>query len=372
MLRRVRTFAILALPILFGCSRTSTNGDVPAGQAEDDAGSVSRGGHDDVKPDGGEREASTGHEGRCLPRAFLDAVTRPFSCEAKAKIKAKSTTLPFNCHSQGIGLEPSTQRFVMSCMDVGGPGGRLLSFPARANDGGEWLAEDTVEVNVGGGLLHPSAFQINEAGIFPIAMAPSANRGPSEIRLFRAIGDKISGPLATFRHDAAHVGAMAYATLSKDGAARSFLVGCGWDCATFTVWTGAPDGTAFTLASHGPTSSLVAPGIDENVGKYNALYLADLCEDRRPVLVASHDDWIDVWAVDDLASAKPRLQKIVKRKITEDVVRHAGRPIFFEGMTLELDGPKVAIWAAPHDFGTDECPSGTRCAQYVYRCRFGD
>ena len=95
------------------------------------------------------------------------------------------------------------------------------------------------------------------------------------------------------------------------------------------------------------------------------------CEDRNPLLIASHDDWIDVWLVTDLFGPKIRIQKIVSRQIREDVVLHQDRPIFYEGMTLELTDGEVFVLAAPHDFGTDLCPAGTRCAQYVYRCRFG-
>ncbi len=305
----------------------------------------------------------------CLPGAFIDALTEPFSCEAMPQVAAPVSMLPFDCHTQGIGRDPTTGRVIVTCQDEGGgSSGRVLSFPADGDDA--WQATHALELYVDDDTPHPSAIQLDADGNFVVAMARREAAGPSVFESLNVAADGgLSVVAASWSHEAGHVGATAQANL--DGA--TMIVGCGWDCATVSVHTAPePNATAgFTLVLDGPTEDFVAPGVDENVGQYNALYLGQRCEDAQPLLVATHGDWLDVWALDDLGSESMSMSKIANRQIDEDVVQWMGRPIFYEGMTLEIADEAVWVWAAPHDFGTNACPDGTRCMQYVYRCRFG-
>lgn len=305
---------------------------------------------------GGDRSAP------CLPQSAIDAMAEPFSCAVLPIIKAPVEQLPFECHTQGIGLSPSQEHFVVTCQDEGdGDRGRVLSFSVEPDADGEHLALDAVDLLFAADANHPSAIQIDADGRFLVAMA-GGNGEPSQLHAL-AIDDagqltELGSPVA---HPAGHVGAVAQAD--------ALAIGCGWDCATLDVFALADDGTP-GLAGHHSTADLVQPGVDENVGAYNSLALVPRCEDDQPLLLASHGDWLDVWSLDD-PTASPAITKLAKRQISEDVVQWGNRPIFYEGMTVEITDDELAIWAAPHDFGTDACPDGTRCMQFVYRCTFG-
>lgn len=315
---------------------------------------------------------------RCVPQAALDSLSQPFSCQTRAKVKASTQQLPHDCHSQGIAWHPGTQSFVVTCMDQGsGTSGRILAYPAAANDAGQWLASSAAKLHVASDTSHPSAIQIDQH-VFPVAMAKSASAGPSFIRFYRITAGaqpgspELNGPLGQgLTHDKSHVGALAYATLGG----TTHMIGCGWDCATISFWSaaGVEQTSGLTLVQHASTQSLVsAGGVDSKVGKYNSLYLTRRCGDEAPLLFASHEDWLDVWELSKLGTGAVTMRKVIKRKISEGVVKWKDRPIFYEGMTMEITPSQgLRFWAAPHDYGTSSCPSGTRCMQYVYRCRFG-
>lgn len=298
----------------------------------------------------------------CLPQSAIDAMAEPFSCAVFPVVKAPVEVLPFECHTQGIGLSPSQEHFVVTCQDEGGGDrGRVLSFAVEPDADGEHLALDAVDLLFAADANHPSAIQIDADGRFLVAMA-GGNGEPSQLHALAIDGagqlTEMGSPVA---HPAGHVGAVAQAD--------TLAIGCGWDCATLDVFALADDG-APGLAGHHTTADLVLPGVDENVGAYNSLALVPRCEDDQGLLLASHDDWLDVWSLDD-PTASPAITKLAKRQISEDVVQWGNRPIFYEGMTAEITDDDLAIWAAPHDFGTDACPDGTRCMQFVYRCTFG-
>jgi hypothetical protein len=301
----------------------------------------------------------------------LVQLSQPISCAGKHKIKVPLSEMPHDCHTQGIGWHAGTDGFVVTCMEEGGgDGARLAVFPSAANDGGQWLSTDSAKIFVSAAVRHPSATQLG-LSVFPIAMAKSSADGPSVIHFYKiGPGPTVSGPLATLNHAASHVGAVAYANLEG----QTQMIGCGWDCATISFWTasGTDRHEGFTLVKQAKTSELVSPGgVDSNVGAYNSINLVRRCEDDQPLLFASHEDWLDVWELSDLGTSSVKMKKIVKRQITEPVMLWGDRKLFYEGMALEIRSGEVRIWAAPHDFGTEECPAGTRCTQYIYRCGFG-
>jgi hypothetical protein len=323
----------------------------------------------DARREGGSRDHAPAPA--CLEQAVIDRLASPLSCVPKHIVRASTSQLPFDCHTQGIGWHAASSTFVVTCMqESDGDGARALSFPASANDGGEWAAVDAVALLVAGGAKHPSAIQIG-AELFPVAMAMPSDSGPSSISFYRVAADRqLVGPVgSTIQHPDSHLGALAYATIRG----TTQLLGCGWSCSTLTSWAapGAEAASGFSRVLHASTQSLVDPGVDTNVGSYNSIYLTSRCGDGTPLLFASHDDWLDVWALSNLGKPSLRLRKIAKRQITEDVVLWNDRKLLYEGMTLELGVEGLRLWAAPHDFGTDSCPSGTRCAQYVYTCTFG-
>ena len=318
-----------------------------------------------ARPDGPRPDLAV--PGVCVELVAIDRLAQPLTCETKKIVGAAVAELPYDCHTQGIGRAASGE-FVVSCMEEsGGSSARVLSFPADANAGGSWSALASVGLGAAG-ANHPSGIQI-EGQLFPVAIAPPSDKGPTTISFFRVgAGGALVGPLATLAHPEGHLGALAYATI--DG--ETHLLGCGYDCATLTAWRapGAGATQSFSRVLRVATSSLVDPGVDENVGSYNSLFLAVRCGDRTPLLFASHDDWLDVWALTDLGKPSLRMRKLAKRQISESVVRWKDRPLLYEGMTLELGAQGLRLWAAPHDFGTESFPSGTRCMQYVYRCSF--
>lgn len=325
---------------------------------------TSDGSSEDMGADTGADDTGTGGDpsAPCLPQSAIDTMAEPFSCAVFPVVKAPVEVLPFECHTQGIGLSPSQQHFVVTCQDEGdGDRGRVLSFSVEPDADGEHLALDAVDLLFAADANHPSAIQIGADGRFLVAMA-GGDGEPSQLHALAIDDDglltELGSPVA---HPAGHVGAVAQAD--------ALAIGCGWDCATLDVFALADDGTP-GLAGHHTTADLVQRGVDENVGAYNALALVARCEDDQPLLLASHGDWLDVWSLDD-PTASPTITKLAKRQISEDVVQWGNRPIFYEGMTVEITDDDVAIWAAPHDFGTDACPDGTRCMQFVYRCSFG-
>jgi hypothetical protein len=247
---------------------------------------------------------------KCVSQAAIAALQQPFSCDAKAIVKAPSAWLPHECHSQGIGYVQSSGQFVTTCQDQNaGSSGRVLAFPGRANDGAEWTATSALELFDDVQTTHPSAIQIGSDGTFLVAMAKSSANGPSVVHPLRVNAQgKLEVLGNSFNHAQSHIGAMAYAPL----AGSTYAVGCGWDCATLSVYAakGSNNLTALTLASHGSTKTYVQTGVDENVGAYNAIYLTERCEDGKPLLFASHDEWLDVWVVDKLGSNTPALTKI--------------------------------------------------------------
>jgi hypothetical protein len=304
----------------------------------------------------------------CVSSSDLLAIAKPFVCEEFQIVQAPIEWLPYECHTQGIGFDPDSQRFVITCQDQdGGSSGRVLAFPVVANAGGQWSAESALSLFDDAAAPHPSAIQL-DGGRFLVAMARGQAAGPSYFHALSLAPDgKLVEEGAPFSHAQSHVGAVAFAVL--DGATHA--IGCGWDCATLSLYAAPSNGAALSLVAHGNTDSFVTPGVDENVGAYNSLYLTRRCEDDHPLLFASHDDWLDVWELSGLGTSQFSMSKLVKRQIDEEVVAWQGRPIFYEGMTLELQPSELFVWAAPHDFGTESCPSGTRCMQYVYRCQFG-
>lgn len=356
--RRVRLSRAGLLALVAACGGSSLAPTPDAGPAPrppaEDAGEAPR----PVERDAGVPRSA------CLPGSFVDALGRRFACEELTSVAAPVASLPFECHTQGIGWHAPSARFVTTCQDVSGPSARLLSFPRFLADG----APVAAELPPGSAGTHPSSIQIDASGTFAVALAPGSNEGPSEVRFYRVSEDGLEGPLGAFVHDEDHLGAVAYATIGD----RTVLLACGWDCASLSVYDapGASATKGFSRRHHGPTASFVTPGRGDDVGPYNALYLAEACDDRRQLLVATHGAWIDVWAISDLLGPELRLQKLAKRRIDEDVVTHGLRPIFYEGMTLEITDRSVHVWAAPHDFGASGCPSGARCAARVYRCSF--
>lgn len=306
----------------------------------------------------------------CVPTAYLLKLASPISCTGMQKVKVPVSQMPDDCHTQGIGWHTATSGFVVSCMDESGGGARVLAFPSAANDAGQWLTTGTKSLFVSNEIHHPSAIQIG-ANIFPIAMAKTSSAGPSEIQFFAmAPGPSITGPIGMLSHAASHIGALAYANLGG----KTHMVGCGWDCATMAFWSasGGDRHGGFTLVKQATTADLVtAGGVDSNVGLYNSIHLVLRCEDNQPLLFASHEDWLDVWEITDLGTSSVMMKKVVKRQITEPAVLWGDKKLFYEGMSLEIAGGQIWVWAAPHDFGTKECPAGTRCMQYVYRCTFG-
>ena len=318
----------------------------------------------DDGPDSSGDDTSTGGDpaAACLPQAAIDGMAEPFSCDALPIIKAPVDALPYECHTQGIGLSPDFEHFVVTCQDEGdGDRGRVVSFAVAPDPDGEHLAIDALDLLFAADANHPSAIQIDADGRFLVAMAGGQGDASELFGLALSADGMLTEAIAAVAHPAGHVGAV--------GQRGSLAIGCGWDCATFDVLTLADDGTP-GLVGHHDTADLVQPGVDENVGAYNSLALVERCEDGQTLLLASHGDWLDVWTLDDPAGI-PTIAKIAKRQIEEDVVQWGDRPIFYEGMTVELRPDAVFVWAAPHDFGTEACPDQTRCMQYVYRCRFG-
>ncbi len=358
-----------------GGGATSSGGTGAAAGSSGASGSSSggSGGASGFAGSGGTAGGSGGSAPKlaCVPTAALDALPQTMECEDKHIVKATIARLPHDCHTQGIGFHPTSKRFVVTCQDQGaGFSGRVLSFPTEANSGGEWLATDGVSLLENAQTPHPSAIQITADGTLLVAMAKGSASGPSAFYPLRITAEgKVEKVGTKFSHSQSHVGAVGYANI--DG--NTHAIGCGWDCATLSLYSasGEDQTTALKLISHGSTKSHVTSGVDENVGAYNSLYLTERCEDGKPLLFASHGDWLDVWALSNLGSTSFSMSKIAKRQVKENVVKWKGRPIFYEGMTLEVDAGKVFVWAAPHDFGTDSCPTGTRCMQYAYRCAFG-
>ena len=96
----------------------------------------------------------------CISASALNAMAQPFSCESMPIVKAPVAWLPYDCHTQGIGVHTGSKQFVVTCQDQdGGTSGRLLSFSLAAGSGGQWAARGSQEIFIDASTPHPSAIQ---------------------------------------------------------------------------------------------------------------------------------------------------------------------------------------------------------------------
>ena len=63
------------------------------------------------------------------------------------------------------------------------------------------------------------------------------------------------------------------------------------------------------------------------------------------------------------------LRKVAKHRWGRNPAAHAGRGLFYEGMSIERrDALTMRIWAAPHDYGRDGCGPDRACVRALYSC----
>ena len=63
------------------------------------------------------------------------------------------------------------------------------------------------------------------------------------------------------------------------------------------------------------------------------------------------------------------LRKVAKHRWGRNPAAHAGRGLFYEGMSIERrDALTMRIWAAPHDYGRDGCGPDRACERALYSC----
>jgi len=71
----------------------------------------------------------------------------------------------------------------------------------------------------------------------------------------------------------------------------------------------------------------------------------------------------------EFGTAATRFRKIAKHRWGRNPAAHGGRGIFYEGMSIErLDPLTMRVWAAPHDYGRDNCGSNRVCMRAIYSC----
>jgi hypothetical protein len=283
------------------------------------------------------------HGSSCIPQAKIEALNGEFKCVDLGRMSGGQ--LQNNCHTQGAAWDERDQSLTVSCMDLeDSTKAHLLHYTNIS------LQPAVTTMQVGSELRHPSGIQYLDETL-AVAFAPKAHRGPSEVRFFERDSKNglVPSQLKSLVHST-HLGAVAYAKFSD----IEMLIGCGWDCADWAVWTRS-DQQPFKLQIEGnPNESVDPSGLDKKIGAYNSLHLSRRCEDSKPILFASAGPWLDVWEI----SGRFKIKKIAKKKFSVPSTSN----LFHEGMTLTTEGH---VLATPHDY--ENCGS-LKCMPSAYLC----
>jgi|GEM_PF-3274316 len=305
--------------------------------------------------------------GNRIPNDFVNASNLKVE-SGPSKKSTSVTSLPCDCHMQGIGWSAESNQVVLTCQDKcsNDRGGYLMLYNGSA--GG---AVHTIKSRAAARYNHPSSIQIyNKA--FPVAMADGKTDN-SYIEFYRLSGNRMvyqqGKDIVVPRR---HIGALAYATIGNS----TYMIGAGWDAKNLTIWRANTKNatSGFNQTAYFPSAkSAVINGIDKNWSAYNSLWLGQL-GNGKIVLIATHGglgssrSWLDIWEIYNLNTSQPRFKKISKKWMG----RKGPKNYFFEGTTIKMTGPSLSdlrVLAGPHDYGTSGCPANTRCTKGVYEVR---
>ncbi len=305
--------------------------------------------------------------GNRLPNSFVNAGNLKVESGPSKKYTSTSS-LPCDCHMQGLGWSAESNQIVLTCQDKCSKdrGGYMMLY-----NGSNGRAVHTVKSRAAARYNHPSSIQIYNK-TFPVAMADGKSDN-SYIEFYKIIGNQMiyqngKNILVPKRH----IGALAYATIGN----YTYMIGAGWDAKNLTIWrSNTKHATSgFNQTAYFPSAkSAVIKGIDENWSAYNSLWLGQLAN-GKVVLIATHGgigstrSWLDIWEVYNLHTSRPRFKKVSKKWMGRKGVKN----YFFEGTTIKMTGPSLSdlrVLAAPHDYGTSGCSTNTRCTKGVYEVR---
>ncbi|HEX4926191.1 MAG TPA: hypothetical protein VFV50_19005 [Bdellovibrionales bacterium] len=293
-------------------------------------------------------------DAKCVSTAQIQQLGGALQCRNLGKLSVSLKEMPNNCHSQGLAVDSSV---TVSCMDRSDSSAAYMVVFPRPGDTGK-----AFKYKVGNSYRHPSAFQFL-GDKTAVAFAPNSPNGQSQIRFFDLKNQELVPAEDATIMAPTHIGALAFGRVGE----LETLIGCAWDCNDWAVWTRKAGSRAFTATSvRKPKEHTDHRGLDSGVGAYNSLFLTTRCEDKQPLLFASHGTWLDVWELSGVGTADLRLKKIMKRNFKS--VFHPGINLFHEGMTLFWNGGQLEIMAAPHDFKTEGCGPGLRCTPGLYSC----
>lgn len=294
------------------------------------------------------------------------------------------------CHTQGIALGAGI--VATSCDDGSANRGALQIYesgdlqdydlggplePLVVTDP-EW-AGSWSHTAIGQGL-YPESRSVN--GMFPVVSSDSRSAA-AVVTLVNKAGARI----CQFTHDDGnrydrHLGAVALTEVDD----IIWMTGCSWGCDYLSVYSldpALPDcGPSLEVELHMAKTSgnpweptpwdpprFDSGAGDRNWGGYNSVALF-IGRFGVPYLVGGHDGWLDTWRIYDLGLPSMRLGKLAKKNWGNNPSDWGGRDLFYEGMTLSrVDETTVDVWAAPHDYGTDDCGPGRECTHAIYSCR---
>ena len=280
------------------------------------------------------------------------------------------------CHSQGISIGP--HHVFASCQDGAHGRGKLVTYagdpPARNG-----LASATVRTIEARSGQHAAVGQgvIVETVpgkpqyVFPAVSFEKESSKTARIAILDESGKERCRFEETTLSGDGTLGASSLAAV--DGAL--YLATCGWDCKRFFVYRlkniaaescGKERVYERDLAAAGAPRTNAGAG-DATWGKYNAIAIFGTTKGEL-FLVGGNFGWLDTWHVTGFATADMKLRKIAKKNWGENQAHHGSRGMFYEGMALEALSPRrLAVWAFPHDYGTDGC-AGRVCTRAISRC----
>lgn len=282
-------------------------------------------------------------------------------------IAVSAKDLPCDCHVQGLGWSEKSNQIVITCQDkcVEKEGAYLLLY-----DGDELLPLDIQKGKMDAFFNHPSAIQIVD-GIFPVAFA-AQRKEDSFIEFYEIEKNQLKKiPTEPIHHKERHIGALAYATIEQ----QTYLLGVGWDAEDLTIWKAKGKNSTTGFTEHFYTSdarTLLKKWARKKWGPYNSLWLGAL-PDGQVILMGTHGksrkrfSSLDIWQVQDITGAAPKLKLISTKKIREKT--DSGKNFFHEGVTIKAKGSNfdsVSLIAAPHDLTAINCPNGYRCSNKIY------